>query len=55
MNTLFALAGGDSRIEISTAKTKNPKSETMTSTLDDAELLRDLRGLGLRCEFLLCV
>ena len=34
------------RIEIPTAPTKNPKSETMTSTLDDAELLKDLRGLG---------
>ena len=32
---------GDSRIEIPTAPTKNPKSETMTSTPDDAEL-----GLG---------
>ena len=43
---MLALAGGDSRIVIPTAPTKNPKSETMTSTPDDAELLRDLRGLG---------
>ena len=36
----------DSRIEIPTAPTKNPKSETMISSPDDAELLKDLRGLG---------
>ena len=36
---MLAFAGGDSRIEIPTAPTKNPKS-------DDAELLKDLRGLG---------
>ena len=46
VNTMLAFAGGDSRIEISTAPTKNPKSETITSTPDDAELLKDLRGLG---------
>ena len=46
VNTVLALAGSDSRIEIPTAPTKNPKSETMTSTTDDAELLKDLRGLG---------
>ena len=46
VNTVLAFAGGDSRIEIPTAPTKNPKSETMTSTPDDAELLKDLRGLG---------
>ena len=46
VNTELALALGDSRIEIPTAPTKNPKSETMTSTPDDAELLRDLRGPG---------
>ena len=50
VNTVLALASGDSRIEISTAPTKNPKSETMTSTPsfdgNDAELLKDLRGLG---------
>ena len=46
VNTVSALAGGDSRIEIPTALTKNPKSEMMTSTPDDAELLKDLRGLG---------
>ena len=46
MNTVLAFAGGDSRIEIPTAPTKNPKSETMTSTPDDAELLKDLRALG---------
>ena len=46
VNTVLAIAGGDSRVEIPTAPTKNPKSETMTSTLDDAELLKDLRGLG---------
>ena len=46
VNTVLAFAGGDNRIEIPTAPTKNPKSETMTSTLDDAELLKDLRGLG---------
>ena len=46
VNTVFAYAGGDSRIEIPSAPTKNPKSETMTSTLDDAELLNDLGGLG---------
>ena len=45
VNTVSAFAGGDSRIEIPTAPTKNPKSETMTSTPDDAELLKDLRGL----------
>ena len=44
-NTVLSLAGGDSRIEIPTAPTKNPKSETMTSTPDDAELLKELRGL----------
>ena len=42
---MLAYAGSDSRIEIPTAPTKNPKSETMTSTPDDAELLKDLRGL----------
>ena len=46
VNTALAFAGGDSRIEIPTAPTKNPKSETMTSTQDDAELLKDLRGMG---------
>ena len=46
VNTVLAFAGGDSRIEIPTAPTKNPKSETMTSTPDDAELLKDLRRLG---------
>ena len=46
VNTVLAFAGGGSRIEIPTAPTKNPKSETMTSTPDDAELLKDLRGLG---------
>ena len=46
MNTMLAFAGGYSRIEIPTAPTKNPKSETMISTPDDAELLKDLRGLG---------
>ena len=43
---MLAFAGGDSRIEIPTAPTKNPKSETMISTPDDADLLKDLRGLG---------
>ena len=42
---MLAFAGGDSRKEIPTAPTKNPKSETMTSTPDDAELLKDPRGL----------
>ena len=46
VNTVLAFAGGDSRIEIPTAPTKNPKSGTVTSTPDDAELLKDLRGLG---------
>ena len=46
VNTMLAFAGGDSRIEIPTAPNKNPKSETMISTPDDAELLKDLRGLG---------
>ena len=46
VNTVLAFAGGDSRLEIPTAPTKNPKSETMTHTPDDAELLKDLRGLG---------
>ena len=46
VNTVLAFAGGDSRIDIPTTPTKNPKSETMTSTPDDAELLKDLRGLG---------
>ena len=46
MKTTLAFAGGDSRIEIPTAPTKNPKSGTVTSTPDDAELLKDLRGLG---------
>ena len=44
VNTMLAFAGGDSRIEI--PPTKNPKSETMISRPDDAELLKDLRGLG---------
>ena len=43
---MLVFAGGDSRIEIPTAPTKNPKSETMTPTVDDAELLKHLRGLG---------
>ena len=46
VNKMLAFAGGDSRIEIPTAPTKNPKSGTSTSTPDDAELLKDLRGLG---------
>ena len=46
VNTMLVFAGGDSRIEIPTAPTKNPKPETITSTLDDAELLKDLGGLG---------
>ena len=46
VSTMLSIAGGDSRIEIPTALTQNPKSETMTSTADDAELLKDLRGLG---------
>ena len=46
VNTVLAFAGGGSRSEIPAAPNKNPKSETMTSTLDDAELLKDLRGLG---------
>ena len=46
VNTMLAYAGGDCRIEIPTAPTKNPKSETMIPTPDDAELLKDLRGLG---------
>ena len=46
VNTVLAFAGGDSRFEIPAAPTKNPKSEMMTSTPDDAELLKDLRGLG---------
>ena len=46
VNTVLASAGGDSRIEIPPAPTKNPKSETTTSTSDDAELLKGLRGLG---------
>ena len=37
VNTVLTLAGGDSRIEIPTAPTKNPKSGTTTPTLDDAE------------------
>ena len=45
VNTTLEFANGDSRIEIPTAPTMNPKSETMTSTLDDAELLKNLRGL----------
>ena len=45
VNTVLVFAGGDSRIEIPTAPAKNPKSETMTSTPDNAELLKDLRGL----------
>ena len=45
-NTVLAFAGGESRLEIPTAPTKNPKSETVTSTPDDAELLKDLRGPG---------
>ena len=43
---MLAFADGDSRIEIPTAPTKNPMSETVTSTLDDADLLKDLKGLG---------
>ena len=43
---MLAFAGGDSRIAIPTAPTQNPKSETMPSTPDDAELLKDLRSLG---------
>ena len=42
---MLAFASGDSRIEIPTAPTKNPKSGTVTSTPDDAELLKDPRGL----------
>ena len=42
---MLAFAGGDSRIEIPTAPTKNPKSVTVISTPDDAELSKDLRGL----------
>ena len=42
---MLAFAGGDNRIEIPTAPTMNPKSGTMTSTPDDAELFKDLRGL----------
>ena len=42
VNAVLAFAGGDSRIEIPTAPTKNLKSETMTSTPYDAELLKDL-------------
>ena len=42
---MLAFVGGDSRNEILTAPTKNPKSGTVTSTEDDAELLKDLRGL----------
>ena len=45
VNTVLAFAGGDSTNEIPTAPTKNPKSGTVTSTLDDAELFKDLRGL----------
>ena len=44
---MLAFTGGDSRIEIPTAPTKNPKSETTTSTPDDAELLKNLRGLDM--------
>ena len=43
---MSAFAGGDSRIEIPTAPTKKSKSEMTTSMPDDAELLKDLRGLG---------
>ena len=43
---MLAVAGGDSRIETLTAPTKNPKSETTTSSLDYGDLLMDLRGLG---------
>ena len=43
---MLALAGGDSRIVIPTTPTKNPKSEMMTSTPDDAGLLKHQRGLG---------
>ena len=43
---MLAFAGGNIRIEIPTAPTKNPKSEMMISTPDDAELLKDMRGLG---------
>ena len=46
VDTVSALADGHSRIEIPAAPTKNPKSETTTSTPDYAELLKDLRGLG---------
>ena len=42
---MLAFAGSDSRIEIPTAPTKNRKSGTVTSTPDDAELFKDLRGL----------
>ena len=34
VNTTLAFAGGDSRIEIPTAPTQKPKSQTMTSTPD---------------------
>ena len=40
---MLAFAGGDCRIETLTAPTKNPKSETTTSSLDDGELLKNLR------------
>ena len=60
-NTVLTFAGGDSRSEIPTTPTKNPKSETMTSTPDDAELLKGFERPGqatvvrwgrYRCEFL---
>ena len=38
---MFAFAGGGSRIEIPRAPANNPKSGTVTSTPDDAELLKD--------------
>ena len=45
VGTTSAFAGGGSRIKIPTAPTKKPKSGMVTSP-DDAELLKDLTGLG---------
>ena len=44
VNTVLALAGGDSRIEILTAPTRK-KVRNDDLEADDAELLKDLRGL----------
>ena len=47
VNTVFAmLQVVTAELRVLQHQPKNPKSETMTSTPDDAELVKDLRGVG---------